>query len=67
MDETLCAGFLQSTMDMHRNKRSRSGDRVINKNNPKVAVEETGGRGIQVDFKSGECQQQTTDIIYIHD
>ena len=39
--------------------------RVINKNNPKVAVEETGGRGIQVDFKSGECQQQAPDA-YIH-
>ena len=36
--------------------------RVINKNNPKVAVEETGGRGIQVDFKSGECSQQTPDL-----
>ena len=33
--------------------------------NPKVAVEETGGRGIQVDIKSGECQQQTPDA-YIH-
>ena len=54
------------TMNTHRNKRSRSGDWVINKNNPKVAVEETGGRGIQVDIKSGECQQQTPDIIYIH-
>ena len=32
-------------------------DWVINKNNPKVAVKETGGRGIQVDIKSGECQQ----------
>ena len=40
--------------------------RVINKNNPKVAVEETGGREIQVDIKSGECQQQTPDVIYIH-
>ena len=40
--------------------------RVINKNNPKVAVEETGGREIQVDIKSGECKQQTTDVIYIH-
>ena len=28
----------------------------INKNNPKVAVEETGGGEIQVDIKSGECQ-----------
>ena len=67
MDETLCAGFLLSATDTHRNKRSRSGERVINKNNPKVAVEETGGREIQVDFKSGGCQQQTTDVIYIHD
>ena len=65
MDETLCAGFLLSASNTHRNKRSRSGDRVIDKNNPKVAVEETGGRGIQVDFKSGECQQQTPDT-YIH-
>ena len=40
--------------------------RVINKNNPKVAVEETGSREIQVDIKSGECQQQTPDVIYIH-
>ena len=65
-DETLCAGFLLSAANTHRNRRSRSGD-LVNKNNPKVAVEETGGRGIQVDFKSGECQQQTTDVIYIHD
>ena len=65
MGETLCAGFLLSAANTHRNKRSRSGDWVINKNNPKVAVEETGGRGIQVDFKSGECQQQTPDV-YIH-
>ena len=61
MGETLCAGFLLSASDTHRNKRSRSDDWVINKNNPKVAVEETGGREIQVDFKSGECQQQTPD------
>ena len=67
MGETLCAGFLLSASNTHRNRRSRSGERVINKNNPKVAVERTGGREIQVDFKSGECQQQTTDIIYIHD
>ena len=65
MDETLCAGFLLSAANTHRNRRSRSGDRVINKNNPKVAVEETGGRVIQVNFKSGECQQQTPDV-YIH-
>ena len=38
---------------------------VINKNNPRVAVEDTGGRGIQADIKSGECQQQTPDT-YIH-
>ena len=63
--ETLCAGFLLSTTDTRRNKRSRSGDLVINKNNPKVAVEETGGREIQADFKSGECLQQTPDV-YIH-
>ena len=67
MGETLRAGFLQSAANTRRNKRSRSGDWIINKNNPKVAVEETGGREIQVDFKSGECQQQTTDVIYIHD
>ena len=30
---------------------------VINENNPKVAVEETGGGEVQVDIKSGECQQ----------
>ena len=65
MGETLCAGFLLSAANTHRNRRSRSGDLVINKNNPKVAVEETGGREIQVDFKSGECQQQTPDV-YIH-
>ena len=65
MGETLCAGFLLSATDTHRNKRSRSGDLIINKNNPKVAVEKTGDRGIQVDFKSGECQQQTPDV-YIH-
>ena len=41
------------------------GRKRINKNNPKVAVEETGGREIQVDFKSGECLQQTPDA-YIH-
>ena len=48
---------------------TRDQDRVIefiNKNNPKVAVEETGGREIQVDIKSRECQQQTSDVIYIH-
>ena len=28
-------------------------------------MEETGGREIQVDIKSGECQQQIPDI-YIH-
>ena len=67
MGETLRASFLQSATNTRRNKRSRSGDWVINKNNPKVAVEETGGREIQVDFKSGECRQQTTDVIYIHD
>ena len=65
MDETLCAGFLLSATDTHRNRRLRLGERVINKNNPKVAVEETGGRVIQVNFKSGECQQQTPDA-YIH-
>ena len=54
-DETLCAGFLLSASNTHRNK-----------NNPKVAVVETGGREIQADIKSGECQQQTTDVIYIH-
>ena len=58
-------GFLLSAMNTHRNRISRSGDWVINKNNPKVAVEETGGRGIQVDIKSEECQQQTPDT-YIH-
>ena len=66
MGKTLCASFLLSTSNTHRNKRSRSGERVINKNNPKVAVEETGDRGIQVDIKSGECLQQTPDVIYIH-
>ena len=65
MDETLCAGFLLSALNTHRNKRLRLGDRVIDKNNPKVAVEETGGREIQIDIKSGECQQQTPDA-YIH-
>ena len=64
-DEILCASFLQSASNTHRNKRSRLGERVINKNNPKVAVEGTGDRGIQVDIKSGECQQQTPDV-YIH-
>ena len=39
--------------------------RVINKNNPKVAVEETGDREIQVNIKSGECQQQSPNA-YIH-
>ena len=28
-------------------------------------MKETGSRGIQVDIKSGECQQQTPDV-YIH-
>ena len=51
--ETLCASFLLSTLNTH-------------KNNPKVAVEGTGGRGIQVDFKSGECQQQTPEIGRAH-
>ena len=66
MDKTLCAGFLLSALNTHRNRRLRLSEESINKNNPKVAVEETGGRGIQVDIKSGECQQQTPDVIYIH-
>ena len=65
MNKTLCAGFLLSATNTHRNRRSRSGEEIINKNNPRVAVEETGDRGIQVDIKSGECQQQTPDV-YIH-
>ena len=65
MGETLRAGFLRSATNTRRNRRSRSGEESINKNNPKVAVEETGDRGIQVDIKSGECQQQTPDV-YIH-
>ena len=63
--KTLCAGFLQSASNTHRNRRSRLGEKSINKNNPKVAVEETGSRKIQVDIKSGECQQQSPDV-YIH-
>ena len=66
MDKTLRAGFLLSALNTHRNRRSRLGEESINKNNPKVAVEETGSRGIQVDIKSGECQRQTPDVIYIH-
>ena len=66
MDETLCASFLLSALNTHRNKRSRLDEESINKNNPKVTVEETGSRVIQVDIKSGECQQQTPDVIYIH-
>ena len=65
MGETLCAGFLLSAVSTHRNRRLRLGEEIINKNDPRVAVEETGDRGIQVDIKSGECQQQTPDI-YIH-
>ena len=49
----------------HRRWEIDSGNWVINKNNPKVAVEETGGGEIQVDIKSGECQQQTPDV-YIY-
>ena len=56
MGKTLCASFLLSTSNTHRNKRSRLGEESIDKNNPKVAVEETGGREIQIDIKSGECQ-----------
>ena len=66
MGETLCASFLLSASNTHRNKRSGLDEESINKNNPKVTVEETGSRVIQVDIKSGECQQQTPDVIYIH-
>ena len=53
-----------STTDTHRNRRSCR-ERVTTQNNPKVAVERTGGKVIQVDIKSKATTEYLRRFIYI--